>query len=89
MYAYEVDGFGSVNMMDDANIPSLLSFPYIGYTDLNDETYQNTRRFVWSENQPYFWSGTAGSGIGGPHAGVYQIWPVRKMKHSKSSNIEY
>jgi meiotically up-regulated gene 157 (Mug157) protein len=55
IYAYEVDGFGSANLMDDANVPSLLSLPYLGYSQISDQTYQNTRKFVWSSKQPY-WS---------------------------------
>lgn len=70
VYAYEVDGYGSRIVMDDANIPSLLSLPYIGYLDRNDTTYQNTRNMVLSrEGNPYFFEGY-GSGIGGPHVGV-------------------
>ena len=45
-YAYEVDGFGQYNVMDDANLPSLLSMPYIGYCDKENERYQNTREMV-------------------------------------------
>lgn len=76
IYAYEVDGFGNALCMDDANVPSLLSIPYLGYTTPNDELYQNTRRFVWSEQNPYFFRGTAGEGIGGPHVGLGQAWPM-------------
>jgi meiotically up-regulated gene 157 (Mug157) protein len=76
MFAFEVDGFGSVNLMDDANIPSLLSLPYLGYISTEDPLYKATRAFVWSERQGFWWNGTAGAGIGGPHAGVYNIWPM-------------
>ena len=69
IYAFEVDGFGNHLLMDDANVPSLLAMPYLGDVDVNDEIYQNTRRFVWSEDNPYFFKGTAGEGIGGPHIG--------------------
>lgn len=76
IYAYEVDGFGNKLFMDDANVPSLLSASYLGYCDQNDETYQNTRRFVWSNDNPYFFCGRDGEGIGGPHVGVNQAWPM-------------
>ena len=31
IYACETDGLGNYSLFDDANIPSLLSIPYIGY----------------------------------------------------------
>lgn len=56
IYAYEVDGFGNRLLMDDANVPSLLAMPYLGDVDINDPIYQNTRKFVWSNDNPYFFS---------------------------------
>ncbi len=76
VYAYEVDGFGSYLMMDDANVPSLLALPYLGAVDVNDEVYQRTRNFVLSEKNPFFFKGTAAEGIGGPHIGRDMIWPM-------------
>jgi meiotically up-regulated gene 157 (Mug157) protein len=63
----EVDGYGSHLLMDDANIPSLLSLPYIGFLDQNDDLYQNTRKMVMSRSNPYYFEGSRGAGIGGPH----------------------
>jgi len=88
IYAYEVDGYGSVNLMDDANVPSLLAMPYLGDIDINDPVYQNTRKFVWSENNPYFFKGTAGEGIGGPHVShvsLDMIWPMSIMMKAFTS----
>ena len=79
IYAFEVDGFGNAYLMDDANVPSLLAMAYLGDVRHNDPIYENTRRFVWSENNPYFWRGPAGEGIGGPHIGVEMIWPMSIM----------
>lgn len=76
IYAFEVDGFGGQNLMDDANIPSLLALPYLGCVDKNDPIYKNTRNFVWSKDNPYFFSGKAGEGIGGPHIGFDFVWPM-------------
>lgn len=76
IYAYEVDGFGSRQLMDDANVPSLLSLGYLDPSMFDDPVYLNTRRFVWSEDNPYFWKGEAGEGIGGPHIGTENIWPM-------------
>lgn len=76
IYAYEVDGFGSYMMMDDANIPSLLSLPYLGAVDGNDAIYQRTRDYVLSAGNPFFFKGTAAEGIGGPHIGRDMIWPM-------------
>ncbi|WP_293932008.1 glycoside hydrolase family 125 protein [Sphingobacterium sp. UBA6645] len=76
VYAFEVDGFGSYLMMDDANVPSLLALPYLGAVDVNDEVYQRTRAFILSEKNPFFFKGSAGEGIGGPHIGRDMIWPM-------------
>ena len=76
IYAYEVDGFGNKLMMDDANVPSLLAMAYLGDVDREDPVYQNTRRFVWSADNPYFFRGEAAEGIGGPHVGRDMVWPM-------------
>ncbi|WP_269527241.1 glycoside hydrolase family 125 protein [Coraliomargarita parva] len=76
IYAYEVDGCGSHIVMDDANVPSLLALPYLGYCAVYDPIYQATRRFLWSEQNPYFFRGKAGEGIGGPHIGLDYVWPI-------------
>ena len=85
IYAYEVDGFGSRQLMDDANVPSLLAMPYLGDVERTDPIYENTRRFVWSTENPYFWRGPAGEGIGGPHIGVEMIWPMSIMMRAFTS----
>jgi uncharacterized protein len=76
IWAYEVDGYGNVLMMDDANAPSLLSLPYLGACDARDPIYQRTRQFALSGANPYFFKGTAAEGLGGPHIGLEQIWPL-------------
>ena len=85
IYAYEVDGFGNRLLMDDANVPSLLAMPYLGDVSIDDPVYQNTRRFVWSESNPYFFRGTAGEGIGGPHVGYDMAWPMSIMMKAFTS----
>ena len=79
IYAFEVDGFGNHLMMDDANVPSLLAMGYLGDVSMDDPIYQNTRRFVWSEDNPCFFHGKAGEGIGGPHIGYDMVWPMSIM----------
>ena len=85
VYAYEVDGLGNAFMMDDANIPSLLSLPYLGCIPVDDPIYKNTRKFVLSEWNPYFFKGKAGEGIGGPHIGIDMIWPMSIMMRAFTS----
>ena len=85
IYAYEVDGFGNYFLMDDANVPSLLAMPYLGDVSLDDPIYQNTRRYVWSEDNPYFFRGKAGEGIGGPHVGYDMVWPMSIMMRAFTS----
>ncbi len=76
VYAFEADGFHNHVCMDDANVPSLLALPYLGCVQIDDPIYQNTRKLVLSEYNPYFFKGKAGEGIGGPHIGFNYIWPM-------------
>ena len=76
IYAFEIDGFGNRLMMDDANVPSLLALPYLDAVGTDDPVYENTRKFVWSTDNPFFFRGTAAEGIGGPHVGMDMIWPM-------------
>ncbi|MEZ2347343.1 glycoside hydrolase family 125 protein [Terriglobus sp. RCC_193] len=76
MYAYEVDGFGNVNWMDDANAPGLLSIAYLTGIPLKQPVYRNTRAFSLSDSNPYFFKGSAAEGVGGPHVGMDYIWPM-------------
>ena len=85
IYAFEVDGFGNRLLMDDANVPSLLAMGYLGDVSLDDPIYQNTRRFVWSHDNPWFFSGKAGEGIGGPHIGRDMAWPMSIMMKAFTS----
>ena len=89
VYAFEVDGFGNAFCMDDANVPSLLAAPYLGYCKSSDPRYQRTRQLVWSDNNPYFFRGKAGEGIGGPHVGLQFVWPMSIiMKGLTSENAD-
>lgn len=86
VYAYEVNGFGSYILMDDANIPSLLSLPYLGGVKPNDPIYLNTRKLILSKENPFFFKGKAGEGIGGPHIGMDMIWPMGIVMRGLTSN---
>lgn len=85
VYAYEVDGYGMVNLMDDANVPSLLSMSYLGYP-ADRETMENTRRMILSEGNPYYYKGKAASGIGSPHTPSGYIWPIALAMEGLTSN---
>lgn len=76
IWTYETDGYGAVHLMDDANVPSLLSLPYLGFCAHDDARYLRTRAFVLSSDNPHFVAGTAASGIGSPHTGPHTIWPM-------------
>jgi meiotically up-regulated gene 157 (Mug157) protein len=93
IYAFEADGFGNQLFMDDANVPNLLALPYLGCVAQNDPVYQNTRKFVWSTDNPYFFKGKAAEGIGGPHIGFDMIWPMslimKAMTSSNDKEIKY
>lgn len=85
IWAYEVDGYGSRLLMDDANVPSLLGLPYLESSP-DAALYARTRAFCWSERNPWFFRGTAGEGIGGPHVGKDMIWPMSQMIYAMTSN---
>jgi len=76
IYAYETDGLGNYNLMDDANVPSLLSLPYLGYCRIDDPIYQNTRKFIFSKENPYYYEGKVAKGIGSPHTPEMYIWHI-------------
>ena len=76
IYVFETDGMGNYNLMDDANVPNLLSIPYLGYRPVDDEIYQNTRRFVLSNQNPFYYQGKYAKGLGSPHTTSGNIWPI-------------
>ena len=84
IWAYEVDGFGGQLLMDDANVPSLLALPYLNSSP-DAALYARTRAFVWSPRNPWFFQGSAGEGIGGPHEGVNMIWPMSQIIYALTS----
>lgn len=89
IYAYEVDGFGSSCIMDDPNIPSLLSLPYLGYCNLTDEIYQNTRKLILSEWNSFFAKGQVACGITSPHVGVCDhFWPMATIMQALTTTDE-
>lgn len=87
VFAYEVDGYGGVNIMDDANLPSLLSIPDIGYRSKSDDVYQNTRKMILSnDGNPYFFKGKHFQGVGGPHVGLGNAWPMSLLLQIRTSD---
>ena len=86
VYAYEVDGLGNQNFMDDANVPSLLSMPYLGYCASDDPIYQNTRAMILSKANPYYYEGRAAKGIGSPHTPKDYIWPIALCMQGLTAN---
>jgi meiotically up-regulated gene 157 (Mug157) protein len=91
IYAYEVDGYGNALFQDDANVPSLMSLAYLGVHAPSDPLYQRTRRFLLSDNNPYFFRGKAAEGQASPHSGRRRIWPMgiilRAMTSTEDAEI--
>ncbi|BDD06240.1 glycoside hydrolase family 125 protein [Aureibacter tunicatorum] len=85
---FEVDGFGNRLMIDDANIPSLLSLPYLDAMDKEEKVYQDTRSYILSENNPFFFKSDIAEGIGGPHIGMNYIWPMSIIMRAMTSDDE-
>ncbi|MGN6237470.1 glycoside hydrolase family 125 protein [Dyella sp.] len=88
VWAYEVDGFGNQLFMDDANSPSLSSLAYLGACPREDARYRRTRAQAWSARNPYFFSGRAANGIGGPHQGLRMIWPMSITMRALTSDSD-
>lgn len=86
---YETDGYHNYNFMDDANVPSLLAMPYLGTIDRNDPLYLRTRNFVLSKSNPYYFSGTMGTGVGSPHTGLNRVWPIGITVKALTANSDY
>lgn len=86
MYAYEVNGMGDMILMDDANSPSLMSAPYIGYANKDDELYVNTRKFILSIDNPWYFEGSVAKGVGSPHTGHNKIWHIALCMQALTSN---
>lgn len=88
VYAFEVNGYGSFHLMDDANVPSLLSLPYLKAVSPGDPHYTNTRKLILSEENPFFYKGKAAEGIGGPHGGLHTIWPLSIIMRGLTSSTK-
>ncbi|KAJ1725735.1 hypothetical protein LPJ61_005622 [Coemansia biformis] len=76
VFAFEVDGYGRRLLMDDANVPSLLASPYLGFVDTRDTVYQNTRQMALSADNPWHFNGPQIAGVGSPHTGFLRVWPM-------------
>lgn len=86
IYAYEVDGFGNKVFMDDANVPSLMSLTYLGAHQQTDTIYQNTRKFLLSDQNPYYLRGKSAEGQASPHTGKDKIWPMGIILRAMTSD---
>ena len=89
VFAFEVDGYGSSILMDDANLPSLLALPLLGFVEKSNKIYQNTRKMILEKaGNPYALQGRAFSGIGGPHVGLQHAWPMSRLVQAMTSDNE-
>src|SRR5665648_834096 len=80
------DDCATYGFLIPSNFPSLLALPYLGCVDLSDPIYQNTRKLIWSEDNPYFFKGKAAEGIGGPHVGYDMVWPMSIIMRAMTSS---
>lgn len=89
VFAYEIDGYGSQLLMDDANLPSLLSLPLLGFCKREDEVYQHTRKMILNQlGNPYYLKGEEFEGIGGPHIGLQNAWPMSLLVQAMTSDVD-
>ncbi|MBS7578149.1 MULTISPECIES: glycoside hydrolase family 125 protein [unclassified Enterococcus] len=76
IFAYEVDGLGHATVMDDSNVPNLISAPYLGYIPSDNDIYQATRATLLSQENPYYYTGKYAQGIGSSHTPDNYAWPI-------------
>jgi uncharacterized protein len=76
VFAFEIDGYGSCVLMDDANAPSLISAPYLGYCSAADPIYRATRAMILSADNPWYFSGKFADGVGSLHTVPGHVWPL-------------
>lgn len=88
VYAYETDGYGQFNLMDDANVPSLLSMNYLGFQGKHEEVTKNTRKLILSEANPYYYEGRKAAGIGSPHTPAKYIWHIALAMEGLTAKTE-
>jgi len=90
VYCYEVDGLGNCLLMDDANVPSLLSLPYLDPTGeaYDKKMYESTRKFILSEKNPWYFVGKDGKGIGSPHTHENMIWPLAMVMQAMTATSQ-
>ena len=88
IYALETDGMGNYNVMDDANIPNLIAMPYYEYPYIDKEIYANTREFMLSEKNPYYFVGKRLKGLGSPHTKEQYVWPLALIIQALTSDDE-
>lgn len=88
VYAYEADGYGQFNLMDDANVPSLLSMSYLGFQGKHEEVAENTRKLILSEANPYYYEGRKAAGIGSPHTPANYIWHIALAMEGLTAKTE-
>jgi meiotically up-regulated gene 157 (Mug157) protein len=78
IFRYETDGFEGQKIMDDPNVPSLLSLPYLGYVYKEHPVYQATRKMIFSKDDPYYAEGKH-SGLASPHTGLGRPWHISEI----------
>ncbi len=86
IFAYEVDGLGNAKLMDDGNLPSLLSAPWYGYVSQNDPVYVSTRKFILSKDNPFYFEGTVARGVGSPHTRRGMVWPLALLAQALTTD---
>ena len=88
IYALETDGLGNYNLMDDANIPNLIAIPYYEYPYMDKEVYCNTREYMFSFKNPYYFEGKVLKGIGSPHTPKDRVWPLSLIIRALTTDDE-